>query len=143
VLPAKAGAKVSMRLVPNQEPDKISQLFVDYVETLIPEGVSVEVSGVHGARPVLIDIRGPIADAAMGAQEDIFGARPVRVREGGSIPIVASFSRVLGVPTLLMGFGLPDDRLHAPNEKFNISHFYNGIRAIVRLLDRVAEDHGS
>lgn len=143
VLPGWAGAKVSMRLVPNQDPEKISQLFADYVQTLVPTGVSIEVSGVHGAQPVLIDIRGGIADAAMAAQEDIFGARPVRVREGGSIPIVASFSRVLGVPTLLMGFGLPDDRLHAPNEKFNISHFYDGIRAIVRLLDRAAEDEVS
>lgn len=139
VLPAKASAKVSMRLVPNQDPDKIADLFVQYVRTLVPTGVEVEVTSVHGAQPVLIDIQGAIAEAAMAAQEDIFGARPVRVREGGSIPIVASFSEVLGVPTLLMGFGLPDDRLHAPNEKFNISNFYGGIRAIVRLLDRAAE----
>jgi acetylornithine deacetylase/succinyl-diaminopimelate desuccinylase-like protein len=142
VLPAWAGAKVSMRLVPNQDPEKISRLFADYAQTLVPAGVTLEATGVHGAQPVLIDIEGPIADAAMAAQEDVFGARPVRVREGGSIPIVASFSRVLGVPTLLMGFGLPDDRLHAPNEKFNISHFYKGIRTVVRLLDRSAEDHG-
>ncbi len=139
VLPAWAGAKVSMRLVPDQDPQKISELFVEYVESLAPAGVRVEVSGVHGALPVLIDIRGAIADAAMAAQEDIFGARPVRVREGGSIPIVASFSRVLKVPTLLMGFGLPDDRLHSPNEKFNISHFFDGIRTVVRLLDRAGE----
>jgi acetylornithine deacetylase/succinyl-diaminopimelate desuccinylase-like protein len=142
VLPAKASAKVSMRLVPNQDPEKIAELFVDYARTLVPKGVEVEVTSVHGAQPVLIDIQGPIAEAAMAAQEDIFGARPVRVREGGSIPIVASFSEVLGVPTLLMGFGLPDDRLHAPNEKFNISNFYGGIRAIVRLLDRAAEGTG-
>jgi acetylornithine deacetylase/succinyl-diaminopimelate desuccinylase-like protein len=139
VLPARAGAKVSMRLVPNQDPEKISQLFKDHVQGIVPAGVHVEITGVHGAQPVLIDVQGPIVDAAMAAQEDIFGAWPVRVREGGSIPIVASFSSVLGVPTLLMGFGLPDDRLHSPNEKFNISHFYNGIRAIVRLLDRAAE----
>ena len=142
VLPAKASAKVSMRLVPNQDPEKIGQLFVEYVRTLVPTGVEVEVANVHGAQPVLIDIQGPIAEAAMAAQEDIFGARPVRVREGGSIPIVASFSEVLGVPTLLMGFGLPDDRLHSPNEKFNISNFYGGIRAVVRLLDRAAEGEG-
>jgi acetylornithine deacetylase/succinyl-diaminopimelate desuccinylase-like protein len=143
VLPARASAKVSMRLVPNQDPEKIAELFVDYARTLVPAGVEVDVTSVHGAQPVLIDIQGPIAEAAMAAQEDIFGARPVRVREGGSIPIVASFSEVLGVPTLLMGFGLPDDRLHAPNEKFNISNFYGGIRAIVRLLDRAAEDSGT
>ena len=143
VLPAWAGAKVSMRLVPNQDPEKISHLVADYVQSLAPAGVRIEASGVHGAQPVLIDIQGPIADAAMAAQEDIYGARPVRVREGGSIPIVASFTRVLGVPTLLMGFGLPDDRLHSPNEKFNISHFYNGIRTTVRLLDRAGEESGS
>jgi len=139
ILPGWAGAKISMRLVPNQDPEKISALFADYVQKITPAGVNLETSGVHGAQPVLIDIRGPIADAAMDAQEEVFGARPVRVREGGSIPIVAVFSQVLNVPTILMGFGLPDDHLHAPTEKFNISSFYNGVRAIVRLLDLSAE----
>ncbi len=143
VLPSWAGAKISMRLVPDQEPEKIAELLGEYIQTLAPSGVRVEVRGVHGAQPVLIDIKGPIADAAMAAQEDIFGTRPVRVREGGSIPIVASFNKVLGAPTLLMGFGLPDDRLHAPNEKFNISQFYNGIRTIVRFLDRSAQEEQS
>ena len=86
---------------------------------------------------MLIDIGGPIAECAMQAQEEIWGERPVRVREGGSIPIVDVFAKVLGVPILLLGYGLPDDRLHSPNEKFNISHFYNGIRTTVRLLDLV------
>jgi acetylornithine deacetylase/succinyl-diaminopimelate desuccinylase-like protein len=139
VLPARAGAKVSMRLVPDQEPGKIAELFTAYVERIAPAGVELEVRDLHGAEPVLIDIQGPIADAAMAAQEQIWGARPVRVREGGSIPIVATFSKVLKVPILLVGHGLPDDRLHAPNEKFNISHFYKGIRTIVRLLDEVSE----
>jgi acetylornithine deacetylase/succinyl-diaminopimelate desuccinylase-like protein len=139
VLPARAGAKVSMRLVPNQDPGKIAGLLAEYVQTIAPTGVRVETHSVHGAQPVLIDIAGAMADAAMAAQEEIFGARPVRVREGGSIPIVARFSSVLRVPTLLMGFGLPDDRLHAPNEKFNLGQFYNGIRAIVRLLDLAAQ----
>ena len=139
VLPAWAGAKVSMRLVPDQNPTEIARLFADYVAEIAPPGVEVEVRDLHGAEPVLIDIQGPIADAAMAAQEQIWGARPVRVREGGSIPIVATFSKVLDVPILLVGHGLPDDRLHAPNEKFNISHFYKGIRTIVRLLDEVGE----
>lgn len=139
VLPAWAGAKVSMRLVPDQDPAKIARLFADYAAEIAPPGVEVEVRDLHGAEPVLIDIQGPIADAAMAAQEQIWGARPVRVREGGSIPIVATFSKVLDVPILLVGHGLPDDRLHAPNEKFNISHFYKGIRTIVRLLDEVGE----
>lgn len=139
VIPAWAGAKVSMRLVPNQDPAKIARLFSDYVKKIAPPGVEVEVSDLHGAEPVLVDIEGPIADAAMDAQEQVWGARPVRIREGGSIPIVATFSKVLQVPVLLIGHGLPDDRLHAPNEKFNISHFYKGIRTIVRLLDEVGE----
>jgi acetylornithine deacetylase/succinyl-diaminopimelate desuccinylase-like protein len=139
IIPGWAGAKVSMRLVPNQKPERVGKLFEDYVREIAPRGVAVEVSALHGAQAVLVDIKGPIADAAMAAQEDIWGARPVRIREGGSIPIVGTFVEVLGVPTLLMGFGLPDDRLHSPNEKFNISHFYNGIRTTVRLIDRVGD----
>lgn len=139
VLPAKAGAKVSMRLVPDQDPKKIARLFTEYVEAIAPLGTQVKVTDLHGAEPVLIDIKGDIPDAAMAAQEDVVGARPVGIREGGSIPIVATFSQVLEVPILLVGFGLPDDRLHAPNEKFNISNFYDGIRTIVRLLDRVGD----
>ncbi len=136
VLPSWAGAKVSMRLVPDQDPENIARLFREHVEKVAPAGVGVEVSATHGAGPVLIDLAGPLAEAAMDAQEDVWGARPVRVREGGSIPIVGTFSEVLQVPVLLMGFGLSDDNLHSPNEKFNISHFYNGIRTVVRLMDR-------
>jgi acetylornithine deacetylase/succinyl-diaminopimelate desuccinylase-like protein len=139
IIPGWAGAKVSMRLVPNQDPQKIETQFAEYVQEIAPAGVSVEVEAIHGAQPVLVDIDGPIAEAAVAAQEDVWGARPFRIREGGSIPIVGTFADVLKVPTLLVGFGLPDDRLHSPNEKFNISHFYNGIRTIVRLIDRVGE----
>lgn len=139
VLPAKAGAKVSMRLVPNQVPEKIAQLFSDYVSEIIPPGVAATVKYIHGAEAVLVDAKGPISDAAMKALEEVWGNAPVLVREGGSIPIVATFAQVLEVPVLLMGFGLSDDALHSPNEKFNISHFYNGIRTTVRLLDHVAE----
>jgi acetylornithine deacetylase/succinyl-diaminopimelate desuccinylase-like protein len=135
VLPAKAGAKVSMRLVPDQDPRVIAQRFADHVQSVAPPGVTVEAEYVHGAGPVLIDSRGPIAECAMQAQEEIWGERPVRVREGGSIPIVDVFAKVLEVPILLLGYGLPDDRLHSPNEKFNISHFYKGIRTTVRVLD--------
>lgn len=137
IIPGKAGAKVSMRLVPNQDWEKVSRAFEEYVREIAPAGVTVEVKAIHGAQPVLVDIQGPIAEAAMAAQEEIWGAAPFRVREGGSIPIVGTFSEVLEVPTLLMGYGLPDDRLHSPNEKFNISHFYNGIRTSVRLIDRI------
>lgn len=139
VLPAWAGAKISMRLVPNQDPDKVAQQFADYVASLAPAGVRVKTTWNHGAGPVLVDAQGPFVEAAMAAQEDVWGKAPVLIREGGSIPIVGTFSEVLSVPVLLMGFGLSDDRLHSPNEKFNISHFYNGIRTSVRLLDRAAE----
>lgn len=137
VLPAWAGAKVSMRLVPDQTSQDIGELFEEYVRSITPPGVTVELSQVHGAEPVLVDIRGSIADAAAAALADVWGKRPVRIREGGSIPIVGTFTQVLKVPVLLLGFGLPDDNLHSPNEKFNISHFYNGIRTVVRLIDRV------
>ncbi len=136
VLPAWAGAKVSMRLVPDQDPEEIARLFRKHIEASVPQGVAVEVNTIHGTGPVLIDLTGPLVEAATAALEDVWGTRPVRVREGGSIPIVATFSDVLGVPILLMGFGLNDDNLHSPNEKFNVSHFYNGIRTIVRLMDR-------
>jgi acetylornithine deacetylase/succinyl-diaminopimelate desuccinylase-like protein len=139
VIPAKAGAKVSMRLVPDQDPAKIARQFTDYVRSITPVGVEVEVCDLHHAIPVLIDTSGPIAEAAMAAQEDVWKKRPVRIREGGSIPVVGTFTEVLKVPILLVGLGLPDDRLHSPNEKFNISYYYNGIRTAVRLLDRAGQ----
>jgi acetylornithine deacetylase/succinyl-diaminopimelate desuccinylase-like protein len=139
VLPSWAGAKVSMRLVPDQDPEKIGRAFRDHVLSIAPPGVTVEVTAHHGAQPVLIDTEGPLVEAAMKAMEDVWGKYPVRVREGGSIPIVSTFNEVLGVPVLLLGFGLSDDALHSPNEKFNISHFYNGIRSVARMLDRMSE----
>jgi acetylornithine deacetylase/succinyl-diaminopimelate desuccinylase-like protein len=139
VLPSWGGAKVSMRLVPDQEPKKIAELFTSYVQSIAPKGVTVEVTNLHGADPVVVETEGPLVDAALDAMEEIWGARPVRIREGGSIPIVSTFAAVLKCPVLLLGFGLHDDGLHSPNEKFNVSHFYNGIRSVARLLDRVGE----
>ena len=139
VLPAWAGAKVSMRLVPNQDPAKIEEQFIQYVRSVAPPGVEVEITAHHHAVPVLLETEGPVVEAALSALEDVW-SRPVRVREGGSIPIVSTFSEVLGVPILLLGFGLSDDRLHSPNEKFNISNFYGGIQAVVRLMDRLHKD---
>lgn len=136
ILPGWGGAKISMRLVPNQDPDKIEQQFSDYLQSIAPTGVTVEVEAHHNAVPVRLETEGPIVEAAMAAMEDVW-KRPVRVREGGSIPIVATFSQVLNVPILLLGFGLSDDRLHSPNEKFNISNYYGGIRAVTRFLDRL------
>jgi acetylornithine deacetylase/succinyl-diaminopimelate desuccinylase-like protein len=135
VLPSYGGAKISMRLVPDQDPDVVEEQFRRFVADNTPAGVEVEIEAHHGAYPVLIEAAGPIAEAALSAMEEIWGAPPVRTREGGSIPIVSTFSRVLGCPVLLLGFGLGDDNLHSPNEKFNISHYHNGIRSIIRLLD--------
>jgi acetylornithine deacetylase/succinyl-diaminopimelate desuccinylase-like protein len=143
VLPARAGAKVSMRLVPEQKPKTIARLFSDYVRRIQPAGVEVEIRDLHGAEAVVIDTGGPFYDAAMDVMEEEWGKRPVLVREGGSIPIVATFARVLKAPVLLAGFGLSDDALHSPNEKFNLSQFYGGIRTIVRLLDRIGDAPGA
>ena len=137
VLPSWGGAKVSMRLVPDQDPRKIERLFADYVRDLSPSGVDVEVTAIHGAAPVLLQTEGPLVEAALAGMADVW-KRPVRVREGGSIPIVSTFSQVLDVPILLLGFGLSDDRLHSPNEKFNISNFYGGIKAVVHIIDRLS-----
>jgi acetylornithine deacetylase/succinyl-diaminopimelate desuccinylase-like protein len=130
---------VSMRLVPDQQPDAIARLFTDFVHQVAPPGVMVEVSFLHGAQPVLVEAEGPLVEAAMAAMTDVWGVRPVRIREGGSIPIVSAFSQVLGKPVLLLGFGLSDDGLHSPNEKFDLTNFYNGIRSVVRLLDRLGD----
>ncbi|MGE0640688.1 MAG: dipeptidase [Thermoanaerobaculia bacterium] len=137
VLPARAGCKVSFRLVANQTPAKIAEALKAHVAAVTPPGVKVEVEFLHGANAVTVDATGAIADAALDALEDVYGRRPVRIRTGGSIPIVGTFASVLQVPVLLLGFGLEDDRLHSPNEKFNISHFRLGIRAVARLLDRL------
>jgi len=137
VLPAWAGCKVSFRLVADQNPAQIAELLRAHVAKVTPAGVRVEVEFLHGADAVTVDATGPEAEAALAAFEDVWGVRGVRIRTGGSIPIVGTFAQVLQVPVLLLGFGLEDDRLHSPNEKFNISNYYNGIRTVVRLLDRM------
>ena len=140
VLPSWGGAKVSMRLVPDQDPEKIARLFTAHVKALAPAGVDRRGDRIStAALRSSWRSKGPIVDAALDAMEEVWGARPVRIREGGSIPIVSTFASVLQCPVLLLGFGLNDDGLHSPNEKFNISHFYNGIRSIARLLDRLSE----
>lgn len=143
VLPAWAGAKVSMRLVPDQDPEKIADLFREFVQSITPRGVTAEVNYIHGAPPVSIRAEGPIAEAAMKAQEDTWGKPPVLIREGGSIPIVGTFSDVLECPVLLVGLGLPDDRLHSPNEKIDLENFYRGIDTIARLLANVGDSSGA
>ncbi|ROQ92209.1 dipeptidase [Desulfosoma caldarium] len=135
VIPAKAGAKVSMRLVPHQKPQQIAELFTRYVTDLCPKEVQLQVKALHGAEPVLVSRDLPQMQAAARAIETGFGVAPVFIREGGSIPIVNLFKKVLGLEAiLLLGWGRPDDGAHAPNERFALSDFKNGIRSAAALL---------
>ena len=137
VIPATAMAKVSMRLVPKQDPEKIAALFEAHVKKIAPKSVEVKVTKLHGAQPWMTDFDNPYVQAAGRAIEKGFGKRPVYTREGGSIPIVADFQAALNIPVVLFGFGLPDDNLHAPNEKFNLDNFFNGILASAFLYAEV------
>ncbi len=129
VLPSRAMAKVSMRLVPNQDYRKIEKLFEGYVKKLAPPTVKVKVTAMHGGKPWVAPLDHPALKAASTAVERGFGKRPVFQREGGSIPIVSTFEELLGVPVVLMGIGLPDENAHAPNENLALENFYNGIRS--------------
>ncbi|MFN8007568.1 MAG: dipeptidase [Terriglobia bacterium] len=127
VIPAKAMAKISMRLVPNQDPDKIAHLFEDYVRKVAPSSVELKVTRMHGGKAWVAPIDHPAIQAASRALEKGFGKRPVFVREGGSIPVVATFQELLGLPSVLMGVGLPDENSHAPNEKLDLFNYHHGI----------------
>jgi len=130
VLPSKAFAKISMRLVPNQQSDKITKLFKDHFEAIAPKSVKVKVSPHHGGEPVVTPTDSIAYKAAQKAIFESFGKEPIPTRGGGSIPIVALFEKELGIKTVLMGFGLDSDNLHSPNEKFDIANFYKGIETI-------------
>lgn len=130
VLPSKAYAKISMRLVPNQNSDKISELFARHFEKIAPPSVKVKVTPHHGGEPVLTPTDGIEYRAAAKAYEATFGKEPIPARAGGSIPIVALFEKVLGVKTVLMGFGLDSDAIHSPNENFGIFNYFKGIETI-------------
>ena len=130
VLPSKAYAKISMRLVPNQDSDKITTLFQDYFENAAPAGVKVKVTPHHGGEPAVTPTDTPEYKAAHIAMKEAYGKDPIPVRGGGSIPIVALFEDVLGVKTVLMGFGLDSDDIHSPNEHYGVFNFYKGIETI-------------
>lgn len=130
VLPSKAYAKISMRLVPHQDPDKITKLFTDYFNSIAPASVKVKVTPHHGGQPVVTPTTGVEYQAAEKAYEATFGKTPIPQRSGGSIPIVAMFEEVLGVKTILMGFGLDSDAIHSPNEHFGLFNYYKGIETI-------------
>jgi acetylornithine deacetylase/succinyl-diaminopimelate desuccinylase-like protein len=127
VIPAKAMAKISMRLVPNQDPEKIANLFERYIEQIAPPAVDLSVTRMHGGKAWVASIDHPAIRAASRAFERGFGKRPVFVREGGSIPVVATLAELLGIPSVLMGIGLPDENAHAPNEKLDLFNFQHGI----------------
>ena len=138
VLPAVSMAKISMRLVPNQDPDKIAALFEAYVRKIAPKTVELKITRMHGGKPWMTSFDNPFVQAAGRAIEKGFGRQPVFTREGGSIPVVSTFQEELGLPSVLFGVGLPDENAHAPNEKLDVSNFHNGIIASAYLYDEVA-----
>lgn len=134
VITTKATAKISMRLVPNQDPNKISKLFTKYIKSIAPKSVKVEVKNLNGAYPVLTPLDNPATIAAAKSMEKAFGKKIVYMREGGSIPIVTVFSKKLKAPVVLMGLGLNNENLHSPNEHFNLNHFRLGIISSVFFM---------
>jgi acetylornithine deacetylase/succinyl-diaminopimelate desuccinylase-like protein len=139
VLPSKAYAKISMRLVPNQDDLKISQLFEKHFKAIAPKSVKVKVNYHHGGKPVVTPTNSTAYKAAELAIEKTFGKKPIPLRTGGSIPIVALFEEILGLKTLLLGFGLDTDALHSPNEHYGLQNFYIGIETIVHFYDEYAQ----
>ncbi len=138
VLPAKAMAKVSCRLVPNQEPSRVEELMRAHVERVAPPGVKVTVTHLHGGRPWRAELEGPLFEAVKASLASAFGKQPVITGEGGSIPVVGDFERVLGAPVLLVGFGLPGENAHAPDEWISEENFRLGMRAMAALWDEYA-----
>lgn len=135
VLPSKAYAKVSCRLVANQDHARISQLFIDYIKSIAPKSIKVDVKPLHGGEAYLCPIDLPAYQAAEKAVEKAFGIRPLAVRRGGSIPIIATFERVLGMKTILMGFGLESNAIHSPNENFSLDIFRKGIESVAEFYN--------
>ena len=131
VLPSKAYAKVSCRLVPHQNHEKISRLFADYIQSIAPECVQVKVTPMHGGEGYVCPITHPAYQAAEQGFAQAFGKQPLAVRRGGSIPIISDFEQILGIKTILMGFGLESDAIHSPNENFRLDIFRKGIEAVV------------
>jgi acetylornithine deacetylase/succinyl-diaminopimelate desuccinylase-like protein len=142
VLPAVAMAKISMRLVPDQDPDKIADLFRAQVEKLAPKTVELTFTRMHGGKPWMTAYDNPFIQAAGRAIEKGFGQKPVFTREGGSIPVVSTFREELGLPAVLFGVGLPDENAHAPNEKLDLGNFHNGVIAAAYLYDEIGRLNG-
>jgi acetylornithine deacetylase/succinyl-diaminopimelate desuccinylase-like protein len=139
VLPSKAFAKISTRLVPNQDHEKIAELFKQHFESIAPKSVEVEVTPLHGGPSYLCPIDIPAYKAAEKAFTEVYGKPPVPVRSGGSIPIISAFEEILGIKSVLLGFGLESDAIHSPNENFPLEQFYNGIKTIPLFYKYFAE----
>jgi acetylornithine deacetylase/succinyl-diaminopimelate desuccinylase-like protein len=142
VLPAIAMAKVSMRLVPNQHPDKIAELFEAHLKDVAPGTMELKITRMHGGKPWMTAYDNPYVQAAGRAIEKGFGRKPVFTREGGSIPVVSTFQEELGLPSVLFGVGLPDENAHAPNEKLDAANFHGGIISSAILYDEIATGAG-
>jgi len=137
VIPARASAKVSMRLVPNQDPDKVFKRYSKFVKSLTPKGIEINIK-LHSKGPAcVVNPKNRFIKPATEAMHEVFKKNTVFIRSGGSIPVVTDFQDVLKIPSVMMGFGLPDDNLHAPNEKFHIPNFYRGIESIIRFFEKV------
>ncbi|MDW3197434.1 MAG: dipeptidase [Cytophagales bacterium] len=139
VLPSKAYAKLSTRLVPNQNSDKITQLLEAYLTKAAPKSVSIKVTPHHGGEPVVTSTTSIAYQAASAAFEEVWGKKPIPTREGGSIPIVALFKNELGIDSILMGFGLDSDAIHSPNEHYGLFNFYKGIETITQFYGHFLE----
>lgn len=139
VLPAKAGAKFSFRLVPNQDPHKIRVALEDYLKSMVPPGIQMQLIDMHGAPGYVASLDSPYMQAASNAIERGFGTKPVYIREGGSIPIVLRFTQQLNADALLLGWGQNDDNTHSPNEKFHLPDFFRGIRSSAYLWEELAK----
>jgi acetylornithine deacetylase/succinyl-diaminopimelate desuccinylase-like protein len=139
VIPAVSMAKISMRLVPDQDPDKVAGLFEAYLAKVAPRTVEWKLTRMHGGKPWMADFDNPYVQAAGRAIELGFGKAPVFNREGGSIPVVSTFQQELGVPSVLFGIGLPDENAHAPNEKLDLGNFQNGVIAAAYLYDEIGK----
>jgi acetylornithine deacetylase/succinyl-diaminopimelate desuccinylase-like protein len=141
VIPARAMAKVSMRLVPGQTPARVLAALSEFVPALATPGTRARVVEVNSASPVLIDVAHPGIGAASRAFEAAFGAAPVLMREGATVPVVSDFQEVLGTQMMVTGFGLPDDGLHSPNERFSLDQFHRGTEMVIRLMQELADAH--
>jgi len=141
IVPARATAKITCRLVPNQQPEKLLAAMQKFLVANCPPGVRLEFKSQHGCIGIVMDTKSPYMQAARQAVADAFGAQPVMIREGGSIPVVTTFRDVLGVDTLLLGWGLNSDNLHSPNERFTLADFHRGTRASAHLWNELAQQH--